>query len=73
MPIVLIVQVAPVSIAGWGTREGAMVLVLGLIGVDFDKALGASVLLGLSFLLSGIPGGVIWLLGARRSRKGEMQ
>ena len=69
----LIVQVAPVSIAGWGTREGAMILVLSLIGVDFNQALGVSVLLGLSFLLSGIPGGFVWLLGVRHARKEEMR
>lgn len=68
LPAVLIVQVAPVSVAGWGTREGAMILVLGLVGVHPSEALGISVLLGLALLLSGLPGGIWWLISGRRSK-----
>ena len=46
-PLVMIVSVLPVSIAGWGVREGAMVVSLGLLGVDAAAAFSLSILFGL--------------------------
>ena len=49
----------PLSIAGWGLREGAMVAVFALVGVPMDGALLMSVLLGLLLLLVSLPGGLV--------------
>jgi uncharacterized protein (TIRG00374 family) len=65
IPLVTLVTVLPVSIAGWGLRESAMVVALGLIGVPAAAAFSLSVLYGLVVMASGIPGGVIWLLMRR--------
>lgn len=67
VPLVTLITVLPVSIAGWGLRESAMVVALGLIGVPSAQAFSLSVLLGLVTMASGIPGGVVWL-AARRDR-----
>lgn len=64
-PLVTLVSVLPVSIAGWGLRESAMVVALGLIGIPAAAAFSVSVLYGLVVLASGAPGGVIWLLSRR--------
>lgn len=67
VPIVLLSMMLPISIAGWGVREGAMVLVLGLMGVPAEGALALGFLLGLALLAEGVPGGVLWV--TMRNRK----
>jgi uncharacterized membrane protein YbhN (UPF0104 family) len=58
----LLAMAIPVSVAGWGVREGAMVMALGQVGVIPPDALALSVAFGLIYLLAGIPGGVLWLV-----------
>ncbi len=69
MPLVILVTILPVSIAGWGIREGAMLVSLDLVGVPSADAVSISILLGLVSLLSGLPGGLIWLVGNQRLNK----
>ncbi|MHA1599013.1 MAG: lysylphosphatidylglycerol synthase transmembrane domain-containing protein [Alphaproteobacteria bacterium] len=63
-PPVLLVMTLPISIAGWGVREGAMVTGFGLIGVSAAGALVLSVMFGLWALVMGLPGGIVWLMSA---------
>lgn len=65
---VLLVTSMPISIAGWGVREGSMVYAFGLIGVPAESALVLSVLFGLFMLASALPGGLVWL--ASNARQG---
>ncbi len=60
VPMVMLVTLLPISIAGWGVREGAMVVALGLIHVSRSDALAVSVLFGATLLVSSLPGGVLW-------------
>jgi uncharacterized membrane protein YbhN (UPF0104 family) len=66
VPLVTLVTILPVSIAGWGLRESAMVVSLGLIGVPSAQAFSISVLFGLVVMASGVPGGALWLLNRKR-------
>jgi glycosyltransferase 2 family protein len=59
MPPIVLVAGMPLSVAGWGLREGAMVAVFALVGVPMDGALLMSVLLGLLLLLVSLPGGLV--------------
>jgi uncharacterized membrane protein YbhN (UPF0104 family) len=52
----------PISIAGWGVREGAIVVLFGNVGVSPDNAVAMSVLFGLGIVLTALPGGLLWLL-----------
>ena len=61
IPLVILVSVLPVSIAGWGVREGAMIFSLSLVGIPSFEAASLSILFGLVILASGFPGGLIWL------------
>jgi hypothetical protein len=61
VPPVSLIQLAPVSLAGWGVREATMVVVLAGFGVPAAAALAISVLMGLVLILLGLPGGLIWL------------
>lgn len=70
LPVILI-TVLPITIAGWGLREGAMITALGYIDVPAADALAVSVLFGLVYLLTGALGGAVWLAtgGERPSLK----
>ena len=61
VPPVTLIQLVPVSLAGWGVREAALVIALGSFGVPAEAALAVSVLMGFSLILVGLPGGLIWL------------
>ncbi len=67
VPPVLLVMTAPISIAGWGVREGAMVAMFGLIGVPEEGAMVMSILFGLAAALTSLPGGVLWLTSGDRA------
>lgn len=74
IPPVLVATVVPISMAGWGVREGAMIFILGIVGVPAADALTASLLLGAGLFVVGLPGGLLWLVdsGTRRG-KAEME
>ncbi|WP_025037020.1 lysylphosphatidylglycerol synthase transmembrane domain-containing protein [Bradyrhizobium sp. DOA9] len=67
VPLVILSSAVPISIGGWGVREGAMVAALGLAGIASDKALAVSVLLGLGGLIVGLFGGLVWLIAPERA------
>jgi len=60
VPLVMLVSLFPVSIAGWGIREGAMVVALGLVQIPQSDAISVSIIFGLLFLITSLPGGVLW-------------
>jgi len=64
MPPVLLVMTLPISIAGWGVREQAMVSAFALIGISGEGALALSIMFGLVALLMGLPGGIVWLMSS---------
>lgn len=55
------ITVLPISVNGWGLREGAMIAGLKLIGVEAADALMISVLYGLIALCTSVPGGLTLL------------
>jgi glycosyltransferase 2 family protein len=61
VPPVLLVSTIPISIAGWGLRENAMVSLLGYIGVNPSSGLLVSILFGLLLVAFGGVGGVLWM------------
>ena len=63
---VLVVSMLPISIAGWGVRETAMVVLFGSIGVSAAHALTISMLFGIGTILTALPGGLIWLVSKER-------
>jgi hypothetical protein len=59
---VTLLTAAPISIAGWGVREGIMVVGLGYLGVIPEQALVLSILYGVLMLASSLPGLIIWYI-----------
>jgi uncharacterized membrane protein YbhN (UPF0104 family) len=66
IPPVVLLTAVPISISGWGVREGAMVACLGLAGVPSEQALSVSLLLGAISVILGLVGGAIWLASPER-------
>lgn len=66
IPVVLLITTLPISIAGWGVREGAMVGILGSIGIASDSALMLSILFGVTTVAISLPGGLVWLASSDR-------
>jgi glycosyltransferase 2 family protein len=64
MPPVILVQLVPISLAGWGVRETALIVMLAVFRAPTENALAVSLLVGLSQLACALPGGIIWLAGA---------
>lgn len=64
MPPVMLIITLPISIAGWGVREGAMVAGLGLIGIPGEEALVLALMFGIVGVLMGVPGSIIWLMSS---------
>ena len=61
VPAVILFTVIPVSLAGWGVREGVMVVLFGAAGVEAEAAFLVSLLFGACLLVASLPGGVVWL------------
>jgi len=61
VPPVFLLTIIPVSLAGWGIREGAMVGVFMLVGADSTKVMAISILYGLLLIISSLPGAYFWV------------
>lgn len=62
VPPVLLISMLPISVAGWGVREGAMVVALSLVGASAHQSLALSVCFGLCLAGISLPGGVLWFV-----------
>lgn len=65
-PPIMLLSAVPISIAGWGVREGVMVGALSMIGIGTEPALALSVLLGVTVLANGLIGLVPLAFGGQR-------
>jgi uncharacterized protein (TIRG00374 family) len=61
VPPVFLLTIIPISLAGWGIREGAMVGIFTLVGANPTKILAMSILYGLLLIISALPGSYFWI------------
>jgi len=66
VPPVLLISMLPISVAGWGVREGAMVVALNLVGAPAHQSLALSICFGLCLVAISLPGGVLWFISRRQ-------
>lgn len=67
LPFVAIISALPISVGGWGVREGSMVAGLGLVGVQAEQAIALSIIYGLvGVLVTVILGFAATMLWERR-------
>ncbi len=58
--LAMFVSLLPISVNGWGVREGAMVAGLAALGVSKESALAISLLFGFANALITVPGIFVW-------------
>ena len=61
VPPAILLTVLPISLAGWGVREGALVGLFVLIGAPRATVLTCSMLYGLSNVVVALPGLAVYL------------
>lgn len=71
----MLASAVPISIAGWGVREGALVLLFGAYGVPAQTAFTVSILFGACLVLASAPGalGLLDQSAKSRVRQGEVE
>lgn len=60
VPLILTAMLLPLSIGGWGFREGAAAVLLPVAGATPEGAVAASVAFGIVILAASLPG-ILWL------------
>jgi glycosyltransferase 2 family protein len=65
LPVILI-TIVPISIAGWGVRESAMIVAFAYAGLPDTDGLLVSLLFGAATFLLGAIGGLVWIFGSDR-------
>jgi len=56
VPPVILLTLIPISLAGWGIREGAMIGLFGLIGAAQANILSMSIIYGIILIIASLPG-----------------
>ncbi|WP_265500308.1 lysylphosphatidylglycerol synthase transmembrane domain-containing protein [Paracoccus beibuensis] len=69
VPLILLTMILPLTISGWGLREGAAAALFPIIGASASAGLAASLAFGLVFLASTSPG-LLMLLARQRPGTG---
>ena len=65
VPIMLLVMVLPISVAGWGLREGAAAALWPVIGASAASGVAASIAFGLVILVASLPGLAVMMAPGR--------
>lgn len=68
VPLILLTMILPLTVSGWGLREGAAAGLFPLVGASAQAGLAASLAFGLMFLASTLPG-LLVLLAQRHDRR----
>lgn len=67
VPLILTAMVIPLTVGGWGWREGAAAALFPVAGADPAAGLAASAAFGVLMLVSALPG-LLWLTPAHPAR-----
>jgi glycosyltransferase 2 family protein len=73
IPPVILVAAVPVSIAGWGVRESAMLAAFSYAGLPDSDGLLVSILFGAGSFIIGAAGGMAWAFGSNRIKLRSLQ
>lgn len=63
VPASILIATLPISLGGWGVREGAMAAGFTMLGASGTDAVALSIVMGLQLVAVGLVGGLVWLLG----------
>lgn len=63
VPPAILLTLIPLSLAGWGIREGAMIGLFTLLGADKVTVLSMSILYGIVLIVASLPGLMVYMKG----------
>ena len=66
-PPVLLITMVPISIAGWGLREAAMMVAFGYAGLSQTEGTAVSLLFGAVYFTLGAIGGLVWIFSSEKT------
>jgi len=66
IPPAILLTIVPISLAGWGVREGAMIGLFTLLGADKVTVLSMSILYGIVLIVISIPGLYVYITAKPR-------
>ncbi len=66
VPPALLLTLLPLSLAGWGIREGTLIGLFTLLGADKVTVLSMSILYGIVLITASLPGLVVYMKGKHR-------
>ena len=69
IPLISLVAFLPISLNGYGLREGALVAIFATIHASASTVLFTALLIDLQALLFGVVGGIIYITMGQRHRK----
>lgn len=68
VPPAILLTAIPISLAGWGVREGGLITLFALVGADKSTVLAMSILYGIMLIIVSLPGLFVYLAGQQRLR-----
>ena len=69
IPPIMLITMLPISIAGWGVREAAMMVAFGYAGLAQTDGTMVSLLFGAAYFVAGAIGGLVWVLSREKTAK----
>src|SRR6201994_1965095 len=70
IPPIMLITMMPISIAGWGVREAAMMVAFGYAGLAPADGTMVSILFGAVYFIVGALGGLVWIFSAEKAAGG---
>ena len=67
IPPVFLLTLIPISLAGWGVREGGMIGLFLFINADKTMVLAVSLLYGMSLIVTSLPGAFFYLSAKKKN------
>ncbi len=67
IPPIMLITMMPISIAGWGVREAAMMLAFGYAGLPQTDGTVVSILFGAVSFIVGALGGLVWIFSSEKA------
>lgn len=71
LPLILTAMMIPLSVGGWGLREGAAAALWPVLAAPAEAGIAASIAFGLVILVASLPG--VWVLLSRRRPRAAQQ
>jgi uncharacterized protein (TIRG00374 family) len=73
VPVITLISMIPVSLNGMGLREYAFMSLFGAIGIHPDSCIALGLLTSILIILSGIPGGIIYIFYRNRDDRQRLK